>query len=341
MPPGRNQCRHLAAWNPPGVGQDVFLGEIQVRAGGNQQRPGPDPRQGPLQVAPVDGIVTHIRLQPGFDHRQQVGGIPPQKPRLPIAQQKIVERRVPSPPPQLVPIERLRQGPPGVDPGKRPQPRQWSPGEPLTRPVRVGLQGTSQPFQEDAIVRCGSRCRADRHHPLHPLGMPHRPVQGLLAPHRPSVHEGQLLNSQFVHHQPVLSRQVVGVGERRPQGPREWLGQIAGRRRQPIPEHVAGDHEVPRGVEDLPRTNQPLHIGMLGPIRRGIQHRIAALSVQHSMGLVDQPGLGQRDPPLQHKQRQFQLAPLGRGGGHFEAPSPVVNLSAVANDASTSRWAAM
>ena len=148
-------------------------------------------------------------------------------------------------------------------------------------------------------MRCGDAGSAERCGPRHHLGMAHRPLVGLPRAHRPPGDQRDRRDAEFLGDQPVLRFDLVIERDRRKA--RAVIGGRGVRRggRQTIAQHVRDDDEHRGGIEDTPRADEPLVVGVPAGIPGRVDDDVGLVGVERPVGLVGQPGITQRESALQ------------------------------------------
>ncbi len=155
-------------------------------------------------------------------------------------------------------------------------------------------------------MRAGARRRAHRADARHAVGKQRAPVQRLLAAHRPAVNQRQPRDAERLAQQTLLRVHVVPVREQRIAAETERLGQVARRGRQPVAQLVGDDDEVALGIEDAIARDQPLDVGVMRPVRGGIEDDVRLVGRQPAIGLVGEACAGQRQPALQRQRADLE-----------------------------------
>ena len=203
-------------------------------------------------------------------------GVLGQKEALPEGDQEVFQRRIAQPLQiELRAIEGLRKAPAGIDTGHRAQSLVRFIRVPALVPCGIGGQRRLHPLEEDEIMARAFRRAAERQDALDHIRIERSPVKGLQGAHRPSGYQLDLVDAEFLGHQPVLCPHIVVGRDLREPRPVIGLRRIARRRRQAVAEHIGDDDEVFPRIERHPRPDQPLVVVVLARVPGRIDDDIA------------------------------------------------------------------
>src|SRR5437763_855992 len=149
-------------------------------------------------------------MLPRPQHCQEVVRVAAAKICLPIADEKILERRKAEPAPYLLAVESLAQSPSGVDAAHRLKATRRRGREPAILPCRIGGQRRLNPLEKDEIMRRCLRGAADRSDAFYTVREQCPPMKCLLRPHREPIDEMNALDPEHLLHQALLDAHIVG-----------------------------------------------------------------------------------------------------------------------------------
>ncbi len=202
------------------------------------------------QVAVKEFVVADVAVLPGPQHRQEVVGVPRQEQPFPETDKEILQRRVS----HLLDVgfdavERLREAPAGIDATEGAQSLVRRFLVPAVVERRVGLQRGLGALEKHEVVARAFRRSLKRQNTFDHVGIKRAPVIGLQCAHRPAGHQLDLLDPEFLRHQPMLLANIVVGGHIRELRPVPRRRRVARRGRQAVAEHVRNDDEIFRRIE--------------------------------------------------------------------------------------------
>ena len=218
-------------------------------------------------------------MLPRPEHREQIVRIARAVPLL-REPQDVVDRRKPHLGVLVLAIEVLRVHPAGVHACKRNQPFHGRRVVPAVVERGIGRQRRLQPLEKHEVMRRRLRRAADRRDGAHHVGKEHPPLERLLRAHRESGDELDALNAQVLGQQTMLRDDVVVDRDVRKGRAIDRRRRVAGRRRQPVAEHVGDDDEVARGIDGAAGREHQLAVGVMAGVEGRDEDDVVARGVQ-------------------------------------------------------------
>jgi hypothetical protein len=163
------------------------------------------------------------------------------------------------------------------------------------------------------------------------------PVIGLHPAHGETEHELDPRRAEYFGHQAVLEPDVVIHGDVGISAPIERQGQIAGRGRQAIAQHVRDHDEIAAGIERVSGLDQPFRVVVLRAIRRGVDDDIRFVGRKLAVGLVGQLGAPEGHARLKHNIARIEDSVVGHADPSERWNTTMISLPPRENSGTTAR----